>query len=150
MPIEPQPDAGRKTSRRVPVLLPLPLDRAFDYRVPDDLDPAPGDVVVVPLNRREEVGVVWDGEPDASVPDRKLKPISAILDTPPMGRTLRQFVDWVAAYTLSPPGEVMSMALRVIRQPTAPVVGWRRVIPPPTDIRLTPARQRVLDVLSTI
>ncbi len=148
MPIEPQPDAQRKTTRRVSVLLPLPLERAFDYSVPADLDPRPGDVVVVPLNRREEVGVVWDCEPDSTVPDRKLKPISAILDTPPMGDTLRQFVDWVAAYTLSPPGDVMSMALRVVRQPTAPATGWRRVTPPPDGVRLTLARQRVLDVLA--
>jgi len=147
MAIEPQPDAQRKT-RRVSVLLPLPLERAFDYRVPDGLDPKPGDVVVVPLNRREEVGVVWDCEPDAAVPERKLKPISAILDTPPMGDTLRRFVDWVAAYTLSPPGEVMSMALRVVRQPTAPAIGWHRVDPPPDNVRVTPARQRVLDVLA--
>ena len=27
---------------------------------------------------------------------------------------LRRFVDWIAAYTLTPPGEVMAMALRVV------------------------------------
>ncbi len=49
--------------RRVPVLLPYPFPGPFDYRVPPDCDPQPGDVVLVPLNRREEVGVVWDAPP---------------------------------------------------------------------------------------
>ena len=37
-----------------------PFPGPFDYRVPPDCDPHPGDVVLVPLNRREELGVVWD------------------------------------------------------------------------------------------
>ncbi len=132
---------------RVAVMLPYPFDRPFDYRVPPDLDPHPGDVVMVPLNRREEIGVVWDSPPDPTVPDRKLKPLIALIDTPPMGESLRRFVDWVASYTLSPPGEVMAMALRVVRQQAGPSSGWSRVNPLPADVRITPARQRVLDAL---
>ena len=49
--------------RRVPVMLPYPFPGPFDYRVPPGMDPQPGDVVLVPLNPREEVGVVWDGQP---------------------------------------------------------------------------------------
>ena len=49
--------------KRVPVMLPYPFPGPFDYRVPPDLDPKPGDVVLVPLNRREEIGVVWDSPP---------------------------------------------------------------------------------------
>ena len=44
----------------MPVLLPRPFQGTFDYAVPPGMDPRPGDVVLVPLNRREEVGVVWD------------------------------------------------------------------------------------------
>ena len=99
---------------RVPVLLPYPFPGPFDYRVPPDLHPEPGDVVLVPLNRRQEIGVVWDHASDESIPDRKLKPLSGLIDTPPMRLALRQFVDWVASYTLSSPGEVMAMALRIV------------------------------------
>jgi len=135
-------------SRRVPVLLPYPFPGPFDYRVPPNLHPEPGDVVQVPLNRREEIGVVWDHGADDSVPDRKLKPVAGIVDTPPMLPALRQFVDWVASYTLSPPGEVMAMALRIITRTTAaPPTGWRRVFPAP-DARITAARQKVLDALA--
>ncbi len=129
-------------------MLPYPFPGPFDYRVPTDLDPQAGDVVLVPLNRREAIGVVWDAPSDDRVPDRKLKPVAGIVDTPPMRPALRRFVDWVAAYTLAPPGEVMAMALRVVsRGFTASTIGWRRADPLP-EARITEARQRVLDALA--
>ena len=45
--------------RTVKVLLPLPLADAYDYSVPDGLEVAFGHFVVVPLGKRETVGVVW-------------------------------------------------------------------------------------------
>jgi primosomal protein N' (replication factor Y) len=130
-------------------MLPYPFPGPFDYRVPPDLDPQPGDVVLVPLNRREEVGVVWDASADEGVPDRKLKPVAGIIDTPPMRPALRQFVDWVASYTLSAPGEVMAMALRVVAHGVgAPAPRWRRADPLPEAVRITEARQKVLDALA--
>ncbi len=132
--------------RRVPVLLPYPFPAPFDYAVPEGLDPQPGDVVLVPLNRRQETGVVWDGPPDATVPDNKLKPLISLIDTPPMREPLRRLIDWMAAYTLSPPGEVMAMALRVVQQAPGPATGWRRADPLP-ESRMTDARRKVLALL---
>jgi len=132
----------------VPVLLPYPFAGPFDYRVPPGMQPKPGDVVLVPLNNREEVGVVWDEPAGATVAAHKLKAVISVLDTPPMGESLRRFIDWIAAYTLSPPGEVMQMALRVISgDGMRPVVLYRRCDPLPV-VRLTPPRQRVLDALA--
>lgn len=132
---------------RVPVLLPYPFAGPFDYAVPAELELMPGDVVLVPLNRREEVGVVWDGPSDATVPDRKLKPVVARLDTPRMAEPMRRFIDWIAGYTLAPPGEVMAMALRVMRPANASATaGWRMAEPRP-DVRITEARTRVLAAL---
>ena len=74
-------------ARRVSVMLPYPFPAPFDYRVPADLDPQPGDVVLVPLNRREELGVVWESTLDDEVPDHKLKPVAGVIDTPPMLET---------------------------------------------------------------
>ncbi len=129
-------------------MLPYPFPGPFDYSVPADLDPQAGDVVLVPLNRREEIGVVWEAPADARVPDRKLKPIAAIIETPPMRPALRQFIDWVAAYTLAPPGDVMAMALRVVVPGLGPAMtGWRRTDRVP-DARTTEARQKVLDALA--
>src|SRR5690349_17720571 len=104
-------DANAAT-RRVPVLLPLPLSGAYDYRVPDELDVVPGAFVVVPLGPRLVPGVVWDGEPGEVVSD-KLRSIQEVLDAPPLKDEMRRFVDWVAAYTLTPPGAVLRMAMSV-------------------------------------
>jgi primosomal protein N' (replication factor Y) (superfamily II helicase) len=129
-------------------MLPYPFPGPFDYSVPPDLDPQAGDVVLVPLNRREEVGVVWEAPADDRVPDRKLKPIAGIIDTPPMRPALRRFIDWMAAYTLAAPGEVMAMALRVVAPGFGPsLAGWRRADPLP-EMRVTEARQKVLDALA--
>ena len=66
------------------------------------------------------------------MPAHKLKSIVGMLDTPPMRASLRRFIDWIAAYTLSPPGEVMAMALRVVTAGIArPVVRYRRADPLP-------------------
>jgi hypothetical protein len=43
--------------------------------------------VLVPLNRREEVGVVRDGEPEGGVGDNRLRPIVSTLDIPAMRPT---------------------------------------------------------------
>ena len=142
------PTLGPDQQRRVPVLLPYPFAGPFDYRVPPDLHPQPGDIVLVPLNRREEVGVVWDAPADEAVPAHKLKSVVGILDTPPMRELLRRFIDWIAAYTLSPPGDVMAMALRVVTNAfTPPIVRYRCADPLPS-VRITPPRQRVLDALA--
>ena len=131
----------------IPVLLPYPFAGPFDYRLPPGIAVAPGDIVLVPLNRRTEIGVVWDGPPQGGVGDNRLRPISSPVDAPPMRHDIRQLVDWIAAYTVTPPGEVLAMALRVPPTPAeAPPVGWHRA-EPLSAARITPQRQRVLEVL---
>ena len=74
---------------RVRVLLPLPLAGAYDYRVPPESPVQPGDFVVAPLNRKELIGVVWDGLGNLSeppLPDARLKPIVQTLPVPPDDR----------------------------------------------------------------
>ena len=133
--------------RRVPVLLPYPFKGPFDYGVPKGLDPRPGDLVLVPLNHREDVGVVWDGSADGAVGDNRLRPISAMIDGPPMGPDLRRLIDWIAAYTLATPGEVLALALRTNALRPEPVaLVWKAA--GGAAGRLTRARARVLDVLA--
>jgi primosomal protein N' (replication factor Y) len=109
-----------------------------------------GSFVVVPLGRRQVIGVVWDEAPDPALPEAKLRGIDHVLDVPPMTATLRRFIDWVAAYTLSPRGAVLRMAMSTpsALEPRAPQAGWRRATDPPAGTRITPARQRVLDILA--
>ena len=139
---------GREAPGRVPVLLPYPFAGPFDYRVPRGMELSPGDIVHVPLNRREVVGVVWDGVAEGAVGDNRLRPVSARLDVPPMREDLRKLIDWIAAYTISAPGDVLAMALRVnAMQEAAPKLGWRRA-EIPADTKLTKQRQAVLDALA--
>jgi primosomal protein N' (replication factor Y) len=140
---------GLFPSTRVPVLLPYPFAGPFDYLAAPETALAPGDIVLVPLNRRQEVGVVWDAPSGPAVPESKLKPVTARIDAPPLPAALRQLVDWMAAYTLAPPGDVLAMALRVnALTPPQPTPGWQAA-PPPAEgaLRLTPQRERVLAAL---
>ena len=138
-----------RPARRVPVLLPYPFPGPFDYAVPPGADPQPGDLVLVPLNRRETVGVVWDGAPDSDLPDSRVKPLTAVLEAPKLREDLRRLIDWIAGYTLAAPGEVLAMALRVnaLRPESAPI-GWCRAEVPPAEAKRTEARGRVLAALT--
>ena len=61
--------------------------------------------------RARYLGVVWgEGRGDVA-PAKKMKPVAGRFDAPPMPEAHRRFIDWVAAYTLSPPGTVMRMSL---------------------------------------
>ena len=132
----------------VQVLLPLAVDGPYTYGAPENLSLPAGTFVQVPLGPRLLVGVVW--ERDESRPDpapAKLRMIEAVLPAPPMRADLRKFVDWIAAYTLSPPGQVLRMCLRVGEAlgPEKTRTGYRLAGPLPA--RMTPARTRVVEVV---
>jgi primosomal protein N' (replication factor Y) len=94
------------------VALPLPIDTLYSYAVPDVLGDRvmPGARVVVPLRRRELVGIVVgvDGQP----PEATAKPVLAAPDDEPaVPRGLLQAADWVAGYFGSPLGLVLKAML---------------------------------------
>jgi primosomal protein N' (replication factor Y) len=95
---------------RVSVLLPLPFDAAFTYTADEVLEP--GTLVRVPLGSRLVVGAVWDDAVDAGLPERRLKAVAEVLAVPPLPGSLRQFVDWVANYTLAKRGEVLALGVK--------------------------------------
>ena len=122
--------------RIVDVLVPVALDQAYSYRVPDGLGLAPGDLVRVPLGRARS-DRRWSGRenptPNPGL-DNRLKDIDDKLDLPPLKPELRRFVDWVADYTLSPRGMVLRMCLRMGEHLGAgrERVGVRLAGPPPS------------------
>ena len=99
-----------RSQRTVRVLLPLPLGHGYDYLVPPDLSIKIGSFVTVPLGKKESLGIVWDNG-EGAVEASKLKAIKAILDLEPLPKATRAFVDWVAGYTLTPPGSILKMLL---------------------------------------
>ncbi|HMG78613.1 MAG TPA: primosomal protein N' [Xanthobacteraceae bacterium] len=135
--------------RVVDVLVPVALDRAYSYRVPEELELAPGDIVCVPLGAREATAVVWADNPKPNPRlDNRLKDVEQKLELPPLRPELRNFVDWVANYTVSSRGMVLRMCLRMGEHLGAERerVGVRLAGAPPQ--RMTPARQRVLALLA--
>jgi primosomal protein N' (replication factor Y) len=98
-------------ARRAQVLIPYPLARAYDYAIPDDMSISLGDYVVVTLGKKESLGVVWSLDSDDSLDPAKLKFIQKRHDCPPMPEVQRQFIEWVAKYTMSDAGMVLKMCL---------------------------------------
>jgi primosomal protein N' (replication factor Y) len=133
----------------VAVLLPLPLAGAYDYRVGAEAL-APGDMVVVPLGRREAIGVVW-GAGGGEVAESRLRPVIRKLAVPPLPPPNRALVDWVAGYTLAPAGAVLKMAISV---PSAlePARGQTvlRLPAAPPPFKETAARRRVVETASRL
>ncbi|MXV45063.1 primosomal protein N' [Saccharibacter sp. 17.LH.SD] len=148
---------------RVSVLVPRPFAGPLDYR--SEIPLHPGTLVHVTLGKREIVGCVW-GEVSPSLPSglripqkrsglplHRLRYIDGIVPhIPPLPESLRHFVDWVAAYSLSAPGMVLAIALRVPASGgIKPIIGWVKhpdtVVP--GTFRLTPSRQAVLESAST-
>ena len=141
--------ASRIDSGRTAVLLPLPVAGAYDYRVPDGMDLAPGMFVRVPLGAREATGVVW-GAPEGDIDEAKLRDVAAVLEIPPLPGDLLRTVAWTAAYTMTPPGAVLRMAMSVPQALDPPPVETAYVVDPSAardGVRMTAARARVLDFL---
>lgn len=146
-----QPPAKAATpSVRVSVLLPVALDQTYDYAVPDDVSVEPGAFVLVPFGPQTRIGIVWDVPvgPEAPLAEKKLKAITERLDVPPLPASSLRFAEWLARYTLAPLGMVarMMMGASAIFDPPKPRSGVRRPDSGPVQIRMTPARQRVLEV----
>ena len=131
----------------VPVLLPIPAERPYTYLVPDGLTLEAGAYVQVPLGPRQVIGMVWDQDPTKAaekVDPAKLRAVIEAYDCPPLGAEMRRFVEWIANYTLSPPGMVLRMIIRApgALQPLMPAEGW--VYSGQMPERMTAARSRVM------
>jgi len=133
-------------TKTVSVLLPIPAERPYTYAVGAHMQLAPGDIVRVPLGPRQVFGVVWDNETD-DIAASKLKSVLDKSDCPPLRDTMLRFIEWVAQYTLSPPGMVLRMVLRTpaAYDPPAPQEGLRFSGVEPE--RMTSARAKVLELV---
>ena len=96
---------------RAGVLLPRPLAGAYDYKLPLGSNAPRGTLVTAPLGSSELLGVVW-GPAEGVVGDNRLKVAEPLEGLPALPARLCDFIDWVADYTLSPPGAILAMALR--------------------------------------
>jgi primosomal protein N' (replication factor Y) len=92
------------------VALPVPLDTAFTYRVPEGMQPVIGGRVLVPFRQQRMSGVVIALHDHA--PKVQAKNIFSVLDAAPvLDSQLLQLGKWIADYYLAPLGEVFRTML---------------------------------------
>lgn len=120
-----QDDSTPDTAARQKVLVTSPVNKAYDYAIPDGQSVQPGSYVLVPLGPREVIGTVWDGEPEVT-PPKKLKSILHVFDIPPMPDVHREFLKWVAQYNMADLGSVLKMAIPVSQalDPLTPLTAY--------------------------
>jgi len=130
-------------ARVVEILAPVAVDATYSYFAPPAMRLQPGDSVRAPLGRREAYGVVWSVDAGAGH-GGNLKAVSARLDRPPLSQKLRDFIDWLARYTLTPRGMALRLATRAAEDagPESPRTLYRASGAAPE--RSTPTRARVL------
>ncbi len=100
------------TERFATVALPLPLASSYTYRIPETLADrvTPGARVVVPVRRREMIGIVL--EADAPAPEAAAREILAAPDDlPAVPEGLLATARWVAEYYGSPIGLTLKAML---------------------------------------
>ena len=117
----------------------------LDYRAPEG-GCGTGDFVEVPLGPRKVIGVVW-GKGEGKFDPARIRPITRVLDAPPMRAELRSFLARAADYTLTPLAAMLRLATR------APGLGdppsMRKIYRLGTTIpnQLTDARFKVIEAL---
>ncbi|WGH79953.1 primosomal protein N' [Jannaschia ovalis] len=129
----------------IAVLTTQPLDRALDYRAPAG-GVADGAFVEVPLGPRLVAGVVW-GTAAGDWPVEKLRGVARVLDVPPMGAAMRDFLERAAAYTLTPLAAMLRLALRTPGLGEAPGKRVLYGLGTGEPDRATEARGKVMAVL---
>ena len=137
--------------RRIPVLLPVALEQTYDYVLPEGLEVEPGAFVLVPFGPQTRIGIVWDRIIDVGakpIDPKKFKTITSGLDVPPLPLISLRFAEWIAKYTLAPLGMVarMMMSAQAAFAPVKPRFGVRLVADAILPPRMTPERQRALEV----
>ncbi|MEZ5969004.1 MAG: DEAD/DEAH box helicase family protein [Hyphomonas sp.] len=127
------------------ILFTLPLPEPFDYAVPEGMEIAEGSYVAAPVGKYDRLGIVVEILPDAAGEGRALKEVAEVYPVPPMTAAMRDFLSFSARYTVSHPGQLLSMALRarggLLPSPTETVYEATGAMP----ARMTEAREKVLE-----
>lgn len=133
--------------QKISVLLAHPFSCCTYFH--EEILPA-GTYVRVPFGKSDMIGVVWDTPVDESFPEHKIKSITSVLSCPRLNESARRFIDWVAAYTLSPPGLILKMAMPVDdleKQSKKPIV-FEEPILKPADMVFSASQQKAITELS--
>ena len=95
---------------KVPVLLPKIFNFPFTYDSGSLKNLLPGDIVIVPFGKKEEIGVIWN-EIHQSNKEFKIKKIKQRIKSFRINKDLIKFINWFSAYNLVSKGMVLKMCL---------------------------------------
>src|SRR5216117_860190 len=132
----PLPD-GTTRPRYAEVVLPVPVPRTYTYLIPPELEPrvVPGARVIVPVRRRQVVGVVAavDAPPPSAAAGVAARPILAAPDAEPaITPPLLALGVWISRYYGAPLGlalrALLPGALWSVRRPAGPGEQVERVL----------------------
>lgn len=136
-------------SQIVGVLLPLPFNDVFDYKVEDNV--GLGTIVRVPFGREKHVGVVWKIGKSSKLDDHKIKPVSEVFNYPPLSSELMKFISFTASYNLAFLGLTIKMVLSVKGvfddNQTMTLYKLSGKTPAEAKLKNSDARWRVMDLL---
>ena len=95
---------------KVPVLVPKIFNYPFTYESGSQKNLTPGDLVLVPFGKNEEIGLVWD-KIQPSKKKFKIKKIIKKFDSFKINKTLINSINWFSAYNLVSRGMVLKMRI---------------------------------------
>ncbi len=98
-------------SQIVGVLLPLPFNEPFDYKI--DGDVVLGELVRVSFGREVLVGTVWKLGRSSTIDETKIKLVMERINLPPLSAELMKFIAFVAQYNMAFLGLVLKMVISV-------------------------------------
>ena len=94
------------------VVLPIPKRTFFTYALSSAMQAKPGTLVLVPVGRSQQVGVLWSLSPEPAWQNGPIRPILEILEERPLlDADLLYLLEWIAAYYLCPIGSVVATAM---------------------------------------
>ena len=129
----------------IAVLTTQPLDRVLDYRAPEGGCHL-GAFVEVPLGPRRVLGVVWGaGRGDFDL--AKVRYAARVLDVAPMREEMQDFLTRAADYTMTPLPAMLRLATRAPGLGDPPAMRRIYRLGEGLPDRMTPAREKVLEVL---
>lgn len=128
----------------------MPLGQCYDYLIPDTIkELTTGDFIEVPFGSRTLIGIVWGTKSNDFLDKKKIKQIHRKLNAIGLSKSNRHFVDWVAKYTMSPPGAILKMVLSApsaLEQPKEMAL-FSLASSINQNAKITKQRQAVIDVL---
>ena len=96
------------------VIVPVPVEKDFIYKCPENVNIKVGSVVLIPFgNKAEKIGLVFEIVQDhkVTIELRKIKKIIRSLDNIVLKKSLVKFISWVSNYNLYSKGMIFKMII---------------------------------------